>query len=101
MRCMQAQSNTLRPLIASGQLSVLSFGEGIPTVINGLLPKLLVVPEESANPGFGDFVLLKGIDHINVCKPLDQTDPAYARLQQFLQTRIRDVTTKASEPHTA
>ena len=94
---LQAQSNTIRPLIESGQLSVLSFGEGVPTVINSLLPKLLVVPEESANPGFGDFVYLKGIDHINVCKPLDRTDPAYAHLQEFLKARIAHLNNSAPE----
>ena len=49
-----------------------------------------VVPQTSSYPGFGEFVLLEGVDHINVCKPPQKDDVAYTRLLQFLQARISE-----------
>ena len=48
-----------------------------------------VVPEESSYPGYGDFVLLKGVDHINVCKPPERSDIAYIKLMNFLKNRVQ------------
>lgn len=44
-----------------------------------------MVPEASANPGFGQFTTLQGIDHINVCKPRSKEDVNYAMTVNFLQ----------------
>ena len=54
-----------------------------------------VVPESSSYPGFGAFVLLKGVDHINVCKPSQRSDPAYTELKNFLWARIEESQNKA------
>lgn len=51
---------------------------------------LQVVPETSSYPGFGDFVSLKGIDHINVCKPPQKSDLAYVKLMDFLHARVQE-----------
>lgn len=49
-----------------------------------------VVPEASSYPGYGEFVLLEGVDHINVCKPPHKTDPAYVKLMEFLKFRVQE-----------
>ncbi|KAI7843159.1 hypothetical protein COHA_003143 [Chlorella ohadii] len=77
----------VRAMCKSGQLPVLSFSEGQPTKL-GYIPTH-VVPHESAYPGYGDFVVLHDHDHISVCKPSDQADPAYAKLMAFLHARVR------------
>lgn len=38
---------------------------------------------------YGDFVVLHDHDHISVCKPSDQADPAYTKLMAFLHARVR------------
>ena len=40
---------------------------------------------------YGEFVVLSHLDHINVCKPLDKDDPAYAKLAGFLKARGEEV----------
>lgn len=57
-----------------------------------------VVPETSSYPGYGEFVLLEGIDHINVCKPPRKTDVAYAKLTHFLKSRVQE--SQKSADHT-
>lgn len=49
-----------------------------------------VVPETSSYPGYGEFVLLEGVDHINVCKPSHKTDAAYVKLMNFLKSRVQE-----------
>jgi len=56
----------LKARAAAGALPALSFGEGVPTAVQRLLPRMVVVPPESAYPGFGDFVMLHDMDHIQV-----------------------------------
>ena len=55
-----------------------------------------VVPETSSYPGYGMFVLLEGIDHINVCKPPHRSDAAYVKLMDFLKSRVEDTQESAS-----
>ena len=69
----------------SGQLPVLSFGEGQGTSIGGVLPFMWVVPPEAAYPGYGEFELLASADHINTCKPHSRLDPSYVLTLQFLR----------------
>ena len=56
-----------------------------------------VVPEASSYPGYGEFVLLDGVDHINVCKPPHKTDAAYVKLMEFLKFRVQE-SSKSAEP---
>ena len=44
------------------------------------------VPEESSNPGIGEFHLLP-VDHFNTCKPKSKTSEAYYIASHF----IRDI----------
>ena len=66
---------------------ILSFAESASTSLIGPppIPKFEVVPLESAYPGFGEFVLLPGTDHINVCKPASRGDAAYRKTLRFLK----------------
>ena len=45
----------------------------------------LVVPPASADPGYGEFFVVPGSDHVDVCKPRGRTDVRYTRLLAFLR----------------
>ena len=75
---------------AAGSLRVLSFGETVRMAVAPLLPRVLVVPPDSAAPGYGPFWLLPGRDHIAVCKPGSRTDPAYAETVALVEAVLRD-----------
>lgn len=83
----------VRQLHKKGGLQVLSFSETKVTPLvegyGGWALRMEVVPIESAYPGFGELVVLDGTDHINSCKPLSRTDPAYTEVLHFLQTLQR------------
>lgn len=42
-----------------------------------------LVPEESANPGIGKFILLPE-NHFSICKPKDRNDRSYHELKEFI-----------------
>ena len=75
------------------KVSVLSFCEGTATeLLDSYKPvsyNAVVVPAESAHPGFGDFVVLEGENHIYVCKPAAKTDLAYAKLVAFVKDVVQ------------
>ena len=77
---MQEVNSVIRGLHEAGQLDVLSFCEGTPLSLVPMLPRLVVVPEETGFPGYGETVLLPEADHIDVCKPPSRQDPAYTAL---------------------
>ncbi|CAI5461660.1 unnamed protein product [Closterium sp. Yama58-4] len=87
----------LRHMHKQGRIQVLSFAETKVTPLvktyGGLTLRLEVVPLESAYPGFGEFVVLDGTDHINACKPVSTSDPAYANTLNFLY-QLRDAAQK-------
>ncbi|XP_052226009.1 protein SERAC1-like isoform X3 [Dreissena polymorpha] len=66
---------------------VLNFGETEKTQI-GMNIKLHVVPPESADPGIGDFHLIKS-DHINICKPRDVDSALYTLSRDFMRKCIQ------------
>lgn len=68
----------------AGNLEVLSFCESVPLSLVGLLPRVLVVPEETAFPGYGETAHVEA-DHIDACKPASREDPGYALLELFIQ----------------
>lgn len=72
----------MRKMARKAGLPVLSFSEGLPTQMSYVSAH--IVPHESAYPGFGEFVVLKEHDHVSVCKPKDQDDPAFAVFAEFL-----------------
>ncbi len=92
----QAVNKILEQRHAAGLLEVLSFGEGLPTRVSRALPNIHIVPPEAANPGYGDYITMEQADHVNTCKPLDETYDAYARLRNFLLL-VRDRLTDAHD----
>lgn len=82
---LQEVDSVIKQLHEERHLPVLSFGEGAPLSVLMGLPPLVVVPDSSAHPGYGDFVLLEGVDHINACKPVSKDDPSYRATADFLQ----------------
>jgi len=75
---------------AAGSLRVLSFGETARMAVAPLLPRVLVVPPDSAAPGYGAFWLLAGRDHIAVCKPGSRADPAYGETAALVAAVLAD-----------
>ncbi|XP_073396493.1 uncharacterized protein [Physcomitrium patens] len=82
----------IRQLHDKRGLNVLSFNETKVTPLiegyGGYGFRMEVVTKDSAYPGFGELVSLEGTDHINSCKPICRTDPAYTRTLGFLQKVI-------------
>lgn len=74
----------------TGRVKVLSFTEGLATTLAGLgfLPKILIVPYESAYPGFGEVIVLSERDHVDVCKPEGRDAAAYAKLLEFVRASV-------------
>ncbi|XP_002733941.1 protein SERAC1-like [Saccoglossus kowalevskii] len=68
------------------KIRCLSFGETEPTNI-GLGIKLLIVPPESANPGYGSFQEMD-VNHLNVCKPDNIDSKLYKLLCSFIDELI-------------
>jgi hypothetical protein len=87
----------LRARHALGKLRVLSFGETERLAVAPLLPRVLVVPPESAAPGYGEFVLLEGEDHIGVCKPGSRDDVGYERCRLVVEAVIREAVAEERE----
>ncbi|KAJ7558284.1 hypothetical protein O6H91_04G032200 [Diphasiastrum complanatum] len=87
----------IRQLHHKGDLQVLSFCETKVTPVvegyGGWALRMEVVPIESAYPGYGDLVVLDGIDHVSSCKPVNHTDPAYLKAVEFLQ-KLKSCTSK-------
>lgn len=80
----------LAVLHESGRVQVLSFTEGLATSLAGLgfIPKVLIVPFESAYPGFGAVHVLESQDHIDVCKPESRQAQAYTKLVEFVKASM-------------
>ena len=87
----------LRARHGLGKLRVLSFGETERLAVAPLLPRVLVVPPESASPGYGEFVLLEGEDHIGVCKPGSREDVGYERCRLVVEAVIREAEAEERE----
>eukprot|EP00878_Enallax_costatus_P030819 GHUV01033613.1.p1 GENE.GHUV01033613.1~~GHUV01033613.1.p1 ORF type:complete len:255 (+),score=41.16 GHUV01033613.1:296-1060(+) len=87
----------------SGRVQVLSFTEGLATSLAGLgfLPKILIVPYESAYPGFGEVHVLADRDHIDVCKPEGKGAPAYSKLLEFITANMANSITGSSSGEAA
>ncbi|CAM4693280.1 unnamed protein product [Leuciscus chuanchicus] len=68
------------------EYKVLSFAETLPTSIGPML-KILVVPPQSADLGFGDLIQVD-VDHLNICKPEKKDTFLYKRTLQFIQDAL-------------
>ncbi|KAI8470589.1 MAG: hypothetical protein J3K34DRAFT_385248 [Monoraphidium minutum] len=81
-------NETLRALHAAGRVDVLSFAEGLPTPLAGFIPRVVVVPYESAFPGFGASRILPAHDHVDLCKPKGRGDPVYTDVLTFARRAL-------------
>lgn len=52
-----------------------------------MIHSITPVPEESANPGIGRFIVLPE-DHFHICKPRDREATAYRELVNFIATLV-------------
>ncbi|CAG5125496.1 unnamed protein product [Candidula unifasciata] len=68
----------------------LSFGENAKTTFGRTLPKVLVVPLESSDPGIGKFVSVPN-DHINTCKPCSKDDIIYQLTCSFVRDILHQI----------
>ncbi|KAG1964423.1 protein SERAC1 [Pimephales promelas] len=68
------------------EYKVLSFAETLPTSIGPML-KILVVPLQSADLGFGDLIQVD-VDHLNICKPERKDTFLYKRTLQFIRDAL-------------
>ena len=72
-------------------IAIMSLAEGSLTPLtevwedSGVNISVDIVPPESSYPGFGDFHQLKGITHVNTCKPTSKETDAYILLIQLLK----------------
>lgn len=55
------------------------------------VPRLFIVPPESADPGFGEVFTLSEVDHVGACKPLDKRDAAYSQTLKFILAVANDL----------
>ena len=85
----------LRAACESGRVRVLSYGETEKLSVARVLPPLLVVPPESAAPGYGEFVALEGADHIRVCKPAEKGEVAYQKTAALVMEVVAEATRAA------
>ena len=80
----QEINRAIAELHEAGDVDVISFCESTPLSLVGMLPRVLVVPKETAFPGYGETATV-GADHIDACKPASREDPAYSLLERFIQ----------------
>ncbi|XP_041369915.1 protein SERAC1-like [Gigantopelta aegis] len=69
------------------EIPCLSFGEMEKMNLGKKLPKMLIVPHETSDPGFGEFFTLP-VDHINICKPEDRDSDLYKITLKFIKSCI-------------
>jgi hypothetical protein len=67
---------------------VLSFAEGQPTPLAGFIPKVVIVPFESAYPGYGSVRVLPSHDHVDICKPSGREDSVYLEVIAFVRASV-------------
>lgn len=76
-----------RDFVLARNIPCLSFGELKKTQLGKTLPKILLVPPESSDPGFGEFYALD-LDHISICKPSDCDSELYEKTLAFIHRCI-------------
>ncbi|KNC49126.1 SERAC1 protein [Thecamonas trahens ATCC 50062] len=73
-------------------IAVMSVGEEIALPLPPERPssplRIVIVPPESAYPGYGRFVTVPN-DHLTACKPASRSDPIYLLLLEFLEHVLR------------
>lgn len=67
----------------------LSIGESAPCRLPFVGLETIVVPQSSANPGFGEFVQVADATHVDVCKPRSKDDLRYTLAHDFIIKNIQ------------
>ncbi|ELU05994.1 hypothetical protein CAPTEDRAFT_73042, partial [Capitella teleta] len=78
-----------KKVVSTYDISVLSFGEGLPLNIslrkNGVeWIQTLLVPPESSNPDIGTFKLMEDQNHLTICKPASRSSALYRNILSFI-----------------
>lgn len=76
-----------KDFIEANSIPCLSFGEATRTRFRKNLPKILLVPPDSSDPGVGEFCTLP-LDHINICKPESRDSPVYQKSLAFIHRAL-------------
>lgn len=76
-------------LIEENNLNVLSFGETKRSTFGLKNLRTLMVTQDSANPGIGEFRLMEDTDHFDSCKPRWRGDLEYRTLVNFIEEAIK------------
>lgn len=70
---------------------ILHFSESVPTQLLPVIPKIMVVPPESALPGFGESIQLLHADHVAACKPAAPDAISYRKTMQLILDIAKNV----------
>lgn len=70
---------------------ILHFSESVPTQLLPVMPKIMIVPPESAFPGFGESIQLVQADHVAACKPAAPDAISYSKTMQLILDIARNV----------
>ncbi|XP_075532590.1 protein SERAC1-like isoform X1 [Dermacentor variabilis] len=80
-------------LVKKFSIPCLSFGESVKTLLGFRMSKVLV-PVESADPGFGDFFVVD-TSHLDICKPHRWSSFSYQLLLDFLDHAFASISQDA------
>ncbi|GMH45044.1 hypothetical protein BSKO_13001 [Bryopsis sp. KO-2023] len=84
-------NRTIQEWSESKGLPILHFSESEPTKLLPVIPKLLIVPPESACPAFGESVRLVHVDHVRACKPSDKESISYSKTMELIRSIAKEV----------
>lgn len=73
-----------KQIVSENRIKCLSFGETEKQSVGYKRIKVLIVPPESSDPGFGEFHPLS-TTHLNVCKPWDNNSERYLLTVKFIK----------------
>ncbi|CAL1526995.1 unnamed protein product [Lymnaea stagnalis] len=85
-----ALHETFVKFMSKNSIPCLSFGENAKTPFSRPLPKVLVVPLNSSDPGIGNFVSVPH-NHIDICKPCNEDDIIYQLTNRFIKNILYSI----------
>ena len=66
------------------QISSLSLGETLNSVLPIVGTERMIVSPESSSPGFGTHIVIPQASHYDMCKPVNVSDPRYRLVKDFI-----------------
>ncbi|XP_076447448.1 protein SERAC1-like [Babylonia areolata] len=76
-----------KQFVENDGIPCMSFGEQLKTNLRKTLPKILLVPPQSSDPGVGEFSALP-LNHVNICKPDSRDSNLYQQTLSFVHRCI-------------